>query len=257
MSNHYHLVVKLNPYEPNSWSDDDVLNRWTSLYRGPLLVQRYCAGEELSAVELDTVRSMAAVYRSRLGNLSWFMKCLNEPIARKANAEDHCTGHFWEARFYSQPLCSERALVTAMAYVDLNPIRAGIAATPEQSEYTSIRARLKGDYEQDTLDGAVARVLAGGEILRFASPVRSLMPFADEVDAERSASSTLPIYQKEYFKLVDSTGLMIAPGKRGRIDPELAPVLVRLGLSESQWGQACSAFRQHYRNGDLRIKQAA
>ena len=38
MSNHYHLVVKLNPTEPDAWSDDEVLQRWTSLFRGPLLV---------------------------------------------------------------------------------------------------------------------------------------------------------------------------------------------------------------------------
>ena len=93
MSNHYHLVVKLNPDEPAAWSDDEVLQRWTALFRGPLLVQRYRAGESLSSAEQDTVRSITAVYRDRLGSLSWFMKCLNEPIARQANAEDGCTGH--------------------------------------------------------------------------------------------------------------------------------------------------------------------
>jgi len=101
MSNHYHLVVRLNPDEAATWSDDDVLEHWTALFRGPLLVQRHRAGEPLSAAELDTLRSIIAVYRRRLSSLSWFMKCLNEPIARKANREDGCTGHFWEARFHS------------------------------------------------------------------------------------------------------------------------------------------------------------
>jgi REP element-mobilizing transposase RayT len=142
MSNHYHLVVRLHPAESNGWSDDEVLQRWTALYRGPLLVQRYRDGESLTAAEIATVRDIAAVYRRRLGSLSWYMKCLNEPIARRANAEDGCTGHFWEARFHSQALCSEAALIAAMAYVDLNPVRAGVAPTPEKSNYTSIRARL-------------------------------------------------------------------------------------------------------------------
>ena len=163
MSNHYHLVVRLNPEEADGWSDDEVLGRWTALFRGPLLVQRYRAGERLSAAELGTVRSIVAVYRARLGDLSWFMKCLNEPIARRANAEDGCSGHFWEARFHSQPLCSDRALLTAMAYVDLNPVRAGMAKTPEQSEYTSFRARQLRDYQRTTLVGSVARLLERGE----------------------------------------------------------------------------------------------
>ena len=44
MSNHYHLVVKLNPAEAEQWSNDDVLERWTAMFRGPLLVQRYRTG---------------------------------------------------------------------------------------------------------------------------------------------------------------------------------------------------------------------
>ena len=59
--------------------------------------------------------------RTRLASLSWIMKLLNEHIARRANAEDGCTGHFWESRFRSQALLDERAITAAMANVDLNP----------------------------------------------------------------------------------------------------------------------------------------
>ena len=139
------------------------------------------------------------------------MKCLNEPIARKANAEDQCTGHFWEARFYSQPLCSERALLTAMAYVDLNPIRAKLTKTPERSEYTSIKARLEGDYRRSTLRQAVARMLGRGELHHFDTPIRLLMPFADGAAQSigNPTTTTLPMRQHDYFKLVDATGRMI------------------------------------------------
>ena len=103
MSNHYHLVVKLDPQRSEDWSEKEVFDRWTALFKGPLLVRRFLAGESLAEVEHETLASIAVVYRQRLGNLSWFMKCLNEPIARQANAEDKVTGHFWEARFHSSP----------------------------------------------------------------------------------------------------------------------------------------------------------
>ena len=251
MSNHYHLVVRLNPQESRTWTDDDVLSRWTSLFRGPLLVQRYRAGEQLSDVELNTVRSSIAVFRRRMSSLSWFMKCLNEPIARLANTEDRCTGHFWEARFHSQALRTERALIAAMAYVDLNPVRAGFARTPEQSTYTSIRIRTVKEKRKQRLALAVEAAIEHGELRSFAHPIRPLMAFSAIGEGKRSRT-TLPMQKAEYLKLVDITGRITVRGKRGRIDPTLAPILDRLGLSLEQWVSASTSFRTHYRFGDLK-----
>ena len=141
MSNHYHLVVKLNPKEVEHWTHDDILGRWCSLHKGAPIVQKYLNGEELCHAEMDAVSTCIETYKKRLQSLSWFMKCLNEPIARQANREDNCTGHFWESRFKSQALLTEDAVLSAMAYTDLNPIRACMADTPEESEYTSVFGR--------------------------------------------------------------------------------------------------------------------
>jgi hypothetical protein len=81
--------------------------------------------------DYENLNRLIEQYRNRLDDLGLFMKCLNVPIARQANKEDGCTGHFWESRFKSQALLSEDALLTCMAYVDLNPFRAGMCNTPE------------------------------------------------------------------------------------------------------------------------------
>jgi hypothetical protein len=253
MSNHYHLVVRLDPDEAANWSDDEVLARWTKVFRGPSLVRQYLEEQSLSAAELETLTSICAVYRRRLASLSWFMKCVNEPIARRANNEDGCKGHFWEARFHSQALKSKRALLTAMAYVDLNPIRALAARTPEESAYTSIRIRLCGDHLRNTVTKYFTGTFERAGRRRFSPSIRPLMPFANasnERPCERSAP-VLPMREKDYLKLVDETGRAVARGKHGRIDPNLAPILDRIGLSTNQWLRASLAFKSHYRKGDL------
>ena len=70
------------------------------------------------------------------------MQHLKQPIAWKANREDKCTGHFFEKRFYSGALLSEKAVLATMAYVDLNPVRAKICKDIEGYEHTSIYRRL-------------------------------------------------------------------------------------------------------------------
>ena len=111
MSNHYHLVVKLCPEQAKDWTDDEVLSRWSSLYKGPLIVQRYLKGESLAEAERRFLNRTVDVYRKRLMDLSWFIKCLNEPIAREAHREDDCTGHFYEGRPWPSPLRGQPSAV--------------------------------------------------------------------------------------------------------------------------------------------------
>jgi len=148
MHNHIHVVLHIAKGRSDSWSMDEVLLRWRKFYKCPSIIRRYLSVKnklELKDDEVKEVHKIASVYRQRLQCISWFMRMLNEYIARRANKEDKCTGYFWERRFRSQAILDERALAAVMAYVDLNPIRAGIAKTPSTSDFTSIKYRLNAE----------------------------------------------------------------------------------------------------------------
>ena len=114
-----------------------MIERWRMLFAGHDIVKRYEAGQLRDAASISKAVETIEEWREHLTDISWYMRALNEHIARLANAEDGCTGRFSEGRFRSQALLDEQALLTCMAYVDLNPIRAGMAPTPEASEFTS------------------------------------------------------------------------------------------------------------------------
>jgi REP element-mobilizing transposase RayT len=143
MSNHVHVILRVDQHSARQWDTKKTLIQWHKMHRGTLLTQKYLKGIELTDSEHKTVASTAKIYRERLQSISWFMRNLNEFIARKANKEDECTGRFWEGRFKSQALLDERALLACMAYVDLNPFRAGIATSLYDLSHTSVLVRLK------------------------------------------------------------------------------------------------------------------
>ena len=203
LHNHYHIVIRVNTEQASQWADQEVASRWTQLFSEPLLIHQYLAGVELSSAEQERVADLISTWRQRLTDLSWYMRCVNEPIARMANQEDRCTGRFWEGRFHSQALLDERAVLACMAYVDLNPIRAAIAKTPEESDFTSIQERIQ--HPQGS----------------------SLRAFAEHADD----AAGIPFALQDYLQLVDWAGRVIILGKKGYIPEHTPPILTRLGMN--------------------------
>ena len=138
MSNHYHVIVRIDRDQVLQWSDDEVIERWLSLFAGNVIVNRWRSGERLSKAEESVVKKVISTWRQRLYDLGWFMRCLNEHVARLANQEDGCKGRFWEGRYKSQALLDEKALLTCMSYVDLNPIRANCIFRPNVNTHSGV-----------------------------------------------------------------------------------------------------------------------
>ena len=152
MSNHYHITVHYTPKDRLELDDHDVARRWLTVFppQNPDLL------DDAVAKLLDDPDRLA-VLRDRLGDLSWYMRCLNEPIARRANLEDGCTGRFWQGRFRSKDTPDELAAWAAMAYDDLNPVRAGMTDQLDAPEHTSLQRRLEeAEEEPERLDQPMA-----------------------------------------------------------------------------------------------------
>lgn len=171
MSNHYHLVVLYQPQDRLELGDEDVARRWLRLFP-----PRDTAHLEAAVAALLDDPERLAVLRGRLGDLSWYMARLNETVARMANAEDGCTGKFWQGRFASKDLPDERSVWACMAYDALNPVRAGIADGVEDADHTGLQARLQeAEAEPERLDEPLAPLaVRGGRVASAPPPAPTL-----------------------------------------------------------------------------------
>ncbi len=272
MSNHVHVVLRNRPDLVKHWSNDDVRRRWWMLC--PQRRDEHGApadptGEELSFLVPDE-QKMKAV-RARLSDISWLMRFLCENIARRANKEDDVTGHFWEGRFKGQVLLDESALLACAIYVDLNPIRAGIAATPETSRFTSAYERIGALNEHRAPSVKKVRRCKSQKKSRkpkrkrtrirdrsaWLSPI-SLLDDSEHCPTSRTRRASdkgfLPMTLAEYLRLLDWTGRQARRDKRGKIPSDVAPILERLQVAEDMWVETVVNFGRWFRSAVGRAK---
>jgi REP element-mobilizing transposase RayT len=243
MSNHYHVILHINTSRAKIWSDFEVVERWHQLFNGTVLSQKYLKNEgQIPKVEMMVFQKVIDQWRSRLQDISWFMRILNEAIARGANAEDECTGRFWEGRFKSQALLDEAALMACMAYVDLNPVRAGIAKTPEESDHTSIKKRCK-------------KARASRKPNQLNQQEKMLYPFVG--NPKQGQPQGIQMRLSDYLGLVESTGRVLRNNKRGAISSETERILNRLAIDEDHWIEMMTDFEECFSSfvgGEVRLR---
>jgi hypothetical protein len=238
MDNHFHVVIRTQPETAGDWSARTVVERWFRLC--PDSVREWALSHPSGSGPVDdgtaidrvaTDEQRVEALRKRLSNISWFMKLLKERIARDANREDGCRGHFWEARFKSIRVLGASALLATLIYVDLNVIRSAQAMTPEGSDYTSVQERLEHRRVQNghpNLDAHQAACLTAAD----------RAPAADErtlwlapVDGVEHEAGWLAMSVDTYFEALDEAGRIVRDRKKGSIPETIPPILERLGLN--------------------------
>ena len=271
LSNHLHIVLRSRPDVVKTWSDEEVARRWLRLF--PLRKDK--GGRPLEPTESDIAMltgnaARLAEIRKRLSDISWWMRCTAEHIARKANREENTSGRFWQGRYKAQLLLDEASLLACAMYVDLNPIRAAMAETPEASQYTGAKDRIDDLKQRD-----------GSKRQRLAKPTRQWersrrrhrsgwmapVEIDERVDEIGPASSTtgrrasdkgfLSLPLTKYLELLDWTGRQFRSDKRGSIPAHLAPILERMGLDSGSWCELVTKFGRCFKRAAGRPESLA
>lgn len=269
LSNHLHLILRSRPDIVRTWSDEQVATRWLRLCpprnNGKVVSPR----NSDVAMILNNPRRVAEL-RMRLSDISWWMRLTAQKIAQQANREDNCTGRFWEGRFKAQLLLDEAAILACAMYVDLNPIRAAIAQSLEDSDFTGAKARIddlksskvtmaemavdsvissKPKHNQPNKIGTRRRPKRtvrwersrGRKHSGWLSPLE-IKQASDRIGPDPSPCGrraslrgflTLPVVR--YLELLDWTGRQLRSDKRGAIPASVIPILERLGIKSDRW----------------------
>jgi len=279
-----HIVVRTRPDVIAGWSDSDAVLRWLRVFPGRRIDEQLADPTTTDVEALANNAERIQEIRVRLSNPSWFMKALCEPIARLANRQDGATGHFWEGRFQALAITDEAGLMACSMYVDSNPIRAAMAATPEESLHTSAYDRIQS-LQGATIPSAAVDFVAieteeAGRILRTATPDQlkkrktnakkrrgnSILrdaslspptineraatgPQSSGTGVRASDQAFLSLKLSDYLKLLDWTGRQRASVQKAGIPSDLDPILKGIGIDGRMWCDSVWNFKKYFGHG--------
>ena len=243
MDNHLHVLVRLDPEHAKLWSDEEVIKRWLTLcppkgidFGDPENVQKWIQHYARN-------RKKTKQYREWLADLGWFMKLLKEPLARLANKQDNMKGTFWESRYKSIAVLDEEAILATCAYIDLNPLAAQMAATPESSKYTSIGQRIRHFQQKGKLhllksarEGSIraSRTIGNTEQDHWLIPFEDRRPHTNSRPSSEREGMLEKFTLGNYLLLIDYTGRLFRKGK-ARMSDTVREIFDRLDSSIEFW----------------------
>ncbi len=236
MSNHFHLILRNRPDVVQTWTDIEVATRWLRLFPGRRIDERLAEPVEADIQRLAADTARTQQIRQRLSNISWFMRALSEPIARMANRQDKCTGRFWEGRFKAQRIADESGLLACAMYIDLNPIRAGVADSPITAKYTSANDRILATSGQK-MDSAATDVVA--------LPKRHDDERSHIGDHDKKTAAQRSLKCKGKSRLRISRDEWLAPFQLSRGDLSDMPMASRSGFRASDKGFLSMSFTDY------------
>ncbi len=256
MSNHFHLVVRNRPDLVEKLDDREVVTRWLMICP----IERDRDGNPLppSEPQIQAVLSnpdTVSQLRLRLSNPSWLMSLLCQHISRRCNNEDGCSGRFFEERFKMIALLDEPAVIACMAYVDLNPLRAGLANNLRDYQEVSLALRLE-TLSGDKVDSSswLAPIAIAPEVkhqtntiddhLNNAEGSKVISQAQHESNARGCLSMTLPEYVAMLTWLASQSRPELAPELKANDVGEL--VLKRQGLDPAAIVSILAGYTNHF-----------
>ncbi|WP_149499524.1 transposase [Roseiconus lacunae] len=267
LSNHYHLILRTQPELVADWGDSEIARRWLMICPA-----RMTNGEpaEPTDAELNAIRNdpeRLAEIRCRLSDPSWWMRLLNQRIAQRANREDEESGKFWQDRFRAIRIEDEESLLACAAYVDLNQVRAGLAETIEESEFSSIHARIESEFGSSTVVSQAMDTSRDENQKRERSQRRDKFLSKLTIDERQddlgicesdsphrlSDKGFLPLTLSQYIELLEWTVEQTsADQKATTVRPPVA--LKQTGLSQHAWKTLVDGFAEVFTHVAARIE---
>lgn len=256
MNNHVHMIMRNRPDLVKMWTDLEVAQRWMMICPGYSQALYDFLGKEGEPATIEVIEALArnkkriAELRERLSDFSWFMWAFSDYSAKLFNLIDGAKGKFWDPRFHCRVLVDEVGILLGGLYVDLNPIRAAMAATPEESLYTSAYWQIEAmeivanDPERALSPSSLPDAfLAPTELKKDAEG-----PMPSENGCRASDRGFLSISSEEYLIVLDLVGRILHPDKRGSIPTELPPIFERLKLRADNLAQLVQSYQHMFRS---------